>query len=300
VTENYDHLGEAIKLLIGEREERFSLEKPLRLFQFRTWLVDSRKEATSFRDGRFVFTLLQSWTLDRPRRPTRLAPSELLARSIRSDQLRPLFDAVLKRSSLLGLARNSWAPIHERDIKDDRAKIEHLNELTRCRLRLHYTVDIEPSRNNGLLLLRAPTSAMPGPRINKKPGATKLKKLRQIRRLRELFLFSALKYEKLLWYPQTTRSIDTYLELLEFVNNEARDVPYLRQYFSYAKALISILDHETAKRLSFFWPKLEAAEIPPFSPVIMEELDIAGIKRRVRRSAEVTRKAERQLASGSQ
>jgi hypothetical protein len=27
VTENYDHLGEAIKLLIGEREERFSIRK---------------------------------------------------------------------------------------------------------------------------------------------------------------------------------------------------------------------------------------------------------------------------------
>jgi hypothetical protein len=32
----------------------------------------------------------------------------------------------------------------------------------------------------------------------------------------------------------------------------------------------------------------------------MEELDIAGIKPRVRRSAEVTMKAERQLPSGSQ
>jgi hypothetical protein len=176
MAENYDPLGDAIKLLIGERPEKFSLERSLRLFQFRTWLVDYRKEATSFRDGGFIFTLLQSWRLERSRRQTRLAPSELLAHSIRSEQLRPLFDAVLKQSSLLGLARNSWAPLRERDIKDDRAKIEHLNDLTRCRLRLHYTVDIEPSRNNGLLLLRASTSAMPGPRINKKPGATKLKK----------------------------------------------------------------------------------------------------------------------------
>jgi hypothetical protein len=300
VTENYDPLGDAIKLLIGEREERFSLEKPLRLFQFRTWLVDYRKEATSFRDGGFIFTLLQSWKLERPRRQTRLAPSELLARSIRSEQLRPLFDATLKQYSLLGLARNTWAPLRERDIKDDRAEIDHLNELTRCRLRLHYTVDIEPSRNNGLFLLSALTPATPGPRINKKPGATKLKKIRKIRRLRESFLFSELKYEKLVWYPQTTKLVDTYNILLEFMNNEARDVQYLRQYFSYAKALISILDHDTAKRLSFFWPKLEAAEIPLFDPVTLEELDIAGLKPRVRRSAEVTRKAGRQLASGSQ
>jgi hypothetical protein len=145
MAQNYDPLGDAIKLLIGEREERYSLEKPLRLFQFRTWLVGSRKEPTSFRDGRFIFTLLQSWGLERSRRPARLAPSELLARSIRSEQLRPLFDAVLKQSSLLVLARNSWAPLRERDITDDRAEINHLNELTSCRLRLHYTVDIEPS-----------------------------------------------------------------------------------------------------------------------------------------------------------
>jgi hypothetical protein len=40
-----DHLGDAIKLLIGEREETFALEKPFRLFQFRTWLLDYRNEA---------------------------------------------------------------------------------------------------------------------------------------------------------------------------------------------------------------------------------------------------------------
>jgi hypothetical protein len=177
MAENYDALGDAIRLLIGERAEKFSLEKPLRLFQFRTWLVDDRKEERSFRDGGFIFTLLESRRIERSRRRRRAAPSQRLVQSINSHRLRPLFDSTLEHYSLLGLALTVRSPVRERDIQADRMAIEHLNELTRCRLRLHYTADIEPSRNNGLLVMNALSSETAG--MNKRPGVTKVKEIRK-------------------------------------------------------------------------------------------------------------------------
>jgi hypothetical protein len=296
MAENYDPLGDAIKLLIGERPEKFPLERPLRLFQFRTWLVDHCKEARSFRDGGFIFTLLESRRIERSRRKQRAAPSQRLVQSINSDRLRPLFDATLERYSLLGLALTAWAPLRERDIHADRLAIEHLNELTRCRLRLHHTAGIEPSRNNGLLVMNALCPETPG--MNKRPGVTKVKKIRRARRVRESFLFAARDFELIWQFPEDRSITDAYSNLLKIVSIQAQDVEYLRSYFAYVKALMAILDDEAAKHLNLFWAQLPVASIPYFEPLTSEELDIAGLKPRVRRSAEITKKATRQSTPG--
>jgi hypothetical protein len=225
MAENYDPLGDAIKLLIGERPEEFSLERPLRLFQFRTWLVDDGKEAKSFRDGGFIFTLLESRRIERSHRSQRVAPSERLVQSITSHRLRPLFDATLEHYSLLGLALRVWAPLRERDIQADRVEIEYLNELTRCRLRLHHTANIEPSRNNGLLVMNVLSSGSSG--SNKRAGATKVKEIRKARRVRESFLFATLTYKQMSWFPDDRSTTEAYTNLLNIITTQAQDVEYL-------------------------------------------------------------------------
>jgi hypothetical protein len=41
-------IGDAIGLLIGDRKEDFALERPLRLFQLKCWLIDRSKTIHSF------------------------------------------------------------------------------------------------------------------------------------------------------------------------------------------------------------------------------------------------------------
>ena len=62
-------------------------------------------------------------------------------------------------------------------------------------LRLHHTADIEPSRNNGLLVMNALSPETPG--INKRPGVTKVKEIRRARRVLESFLFAARDFESM-------------------------------------------------------------------------------------------------------
>jgi hypothetical protein len=81
---------------------------------------------------------------------------------------------------------------------------------------------------------------------------------------------------------------------------DSDDVEYLTSYFSYAKALLSILDHRTAEKFGVFWPHLNPADLPLLKPVPDKELEDADLGPKVRRNAETTKKAGRQLSSGSQ
>ena len=43
-----DQLAIAIKLLLGDSEERFTYERRLRMFQFQCWLLDTANQDSSF------------------------------------------------------------------------------------------------------------------------------------------------------------------------------------------------------------------------------------------------------------
>jgi hypothetical protein len=126
-------VGDAIKLLIGAREEKFAHEKELKLFQFKAWLIDWRREQTCFRTSGIVFTALAVKQFDLNSRHPRSLPSERFMRSFSSERLRPLIDRTLFRQSLHHFVSIGWLPYRESDVKKDLDHILLLNALTECR-----------------------------------------------------------------------------------------------------------------------------------------------------------------------
>ena len=146
-------VGDAIKLLIGDREEDFDLEKALRLFQLKMWLLEGAKENSSFRRAALIFASLAIYQeQESTSRYSRLTPSEELILAFASRKLRPLIDRAFEHCTIFGLTQIWSLPFMQADVEEHRKEIEVLNALTRSRLRLHFT-GMDPSVNNGALLL---------------------------------------------------------------------------------------------------------------------------------------------------
>ena len=69
-------IGDAIGLLIGDRKEDFALERPVRLFQLKCWLIDRSKTIHSFNRSKKIFASLSISVEERARRLSHLTPSE--------------------------------------------------------------------------------------------------------------------------------------------------------------------------------------------------------------------------------
>jgi hypothetical protein len=215
--------------------------------------------------------------------------------SLGNHKLRPAIDIILEGRSMLQLARSNWWWLFRKDnMTKDFDAIHRLNELTSCRLRL-YDANINPSRNNGLALLMSKIHNNSG------FGCTATRRLRADRRLRESFLFATQNslYEKFIPIIDHKSSLSGLDTLLIKMKIEANDTDHMRLYFSYAKTLVSILDRDAAKGLEQFWSQLEPVEMPPFEPISTEDLERAHLAPKTRRSAETTKKAKRQSATGS-
>jgi hypothetical protein len=280
-------VGDAIKLLIGAREEHFAHEKELKLFRFKAWLIDRRREQTCFRTSGIVFTALAVKQFELNNRQPRSSPSERFIRSFSSERLRPLVDSMLLGQSLHRFVLIHWLPYLESDVKKDLDHILLLNALTECRVRLHWTEGFNPSKNNGVLLFVAGD-------YGRKCKERKIEDIRARRRTRESFLYlAAFKYNNIMTFSDEQDAILTRL------GEEAAEKEHLKSYFADVKALVEILDPPAAKNLANWWAELSPGAIPLLERVTEEELNLAGIRPSARRSPETTNLGHRQAPPGA-
>jgi len=68
-------VGDAVELLIGSREEEFPLERALRLFQFKSWLLDGSKTSGSFSRSALIFAAIAISVKENSKRFNNLTPS---------------------------------------------------------------------------------------------------------------------------------------------------------------------------------------------------------------------------------
>jgi hypothetical protein len=279
-------VGDAIRLLIGDRDEDFALERALRLFQLKCWLIDRIKLIHSFNRSKKIFALLSISVAERSRRFTLLTPSERLA-LLYSSKLQGLINYAFKDKDFFTLMRIRWQPFRSDDVKPDYDEIKLLNNYTRLRFRLYSNKNILPSRNNADVLFGIGT-------LEPYCSESKIKTISRDRRCRELFLFVLeTKYPNFLQFG--TNRAKAHKQLM----TDCSDKDLFRKLFGMVKYLASILDEDLSEILAEFWSHLEPQEIAPLEPLTQHQLDVAGIKPTRRRSAETTKLAARQMPIGS-
>jgi hypothetical protein len=69
-------VGHAIGLLIGDRDEEFDLERALRLFQLKCWLINRFETTVSFNWSKKIFTSMSIGVVERRNRLSHLIPAE--------------------------------------------------------------------------------------------------------------------------------------------------------------------------------------------------------------------------------
>src|SRR3984957_8409433 len=269
-------IGDAIGVLIGDRKEDFALERPLRLFQLKCWLIDRSKTIHSFNRSKKIFASLSISVGERARRLSHLTPSERLA-LLFSSKLHGLINYAFEDGDFFRLSRIRWQPFRSDDVKFAYDEIKLLNTYTCLRFKLLSNKDIMPSRNNAEALFGNGT-------LRPYCSECKIKLISQYRRSRELFLF-VLESQRSDFLQFGINHIKLYNQF----KADAEDKDWFREFFAQVKYLAAILDADLAKRLDGFWPNLEPQQIPPLEPLTQQQLDIAGVKPSRQRSAETTK-----------
>jgi hypothetical protein len=283
--EDVDEVGAAIRLLIGAGNESFELERELRLFQFKAWLLGFPGRYSFPRSALLFATILVT---ARHRKFSLLTSSEAIVLAMMSRELRPLIDYAFNKHKLplYQLTQIWFHPYKEAHRKKPLEGISVLNALTRFRLRLHFTKRMTPSINNGLALLSSAE-------VDTKAGRTSAKALRQRMRVQEAFLYAAQNYPEMMFLPPKPA------EIFGALKREMRETERINEYFALSKSLMKILDEDAAQAFERYWGNLPLVDIPPLQPVSEEEMDEAGIGPRYRRSAKVTKLAKLQAPTGS-
>jgi hypothetical protein len=284
---NIELLGDAIGLLIGDRNEEFDLERALRLFQLKCWLINKFELTTSFNWSKKLFTSLSIGVAERANRLSHLTPAERFTLLFSTGSRQGLINHAFDDKDFFYLIRATWNPFRKDDVKHDYDDIRFLNNYTRLRFALCSNSNIQPSRNNAEILLSKGT-------MEPYCSESTIKIISKERRCREMFLFVLdVHYPNFLQFEPSR--VKTYNKL----KTDAEDQDYFREFFSKVKYLTNVLDTDLAEKLASFWPNLETQEIPPLDPLTQGQLDIAGIKPSRRRSAETTKLAVRQTPVGS-
>jgi hypothetical protein len=178
-----DQLAIAIKLLLGDSEERFTYERRLRMFQFQCWLLDTANQDSSFgrSAARFGAAALSSEISGRSKGGLTKRDAFLL--TIASKNMEQVINRCFATPSNIYALLNAGAfPLSKKSHDDAVRTIKKLNTVLEVRLRLH-AAGRQPSLNNAWKIL--PTLA---PHVGKE---TALKLPRAARRQRQPFLYAA-------------------------------------------------------------------------------------------------------------
>ena len=178
-----DQLAIAIKLLLGESEEKFAYERQLPMFQFQCWLLDTREQESSFRRSAVIFgaAALSREISGRSKRGLGKRDSYLL--TIASKNMEQIINRCFAiPNDMYSLMRAGAFPLSKKSHDDAKAKIEKLNTVLEVRLRLH-AADQPSSLAKTWEML---------PKLAKGIGAkTALEPLHKGRRQRQPFLYAA-------------------------------------------------------------------------------------------------------------
>src|SRR5208282_4478624 len=135
-----DQLAIAIKLLLGDGEEKFTYERQLRMFQFQCWLLDTWKQESSFRQSAMRFgCAVLSREISRTRSRNRsLRTRDCLLLAIATKEIEEVINrCFVKPLNIYDLLRVSRFPHSKQDHDDAAVTIEKLNTVLDVRLRLH-------------------------------------------------------------------------------------------------------------------------------------------------------------------
>jgi hypothetical protein len=97
--EDVDEVGAAIRLLIGAGNESFQLERELRLFQFKAWLLGGPSRH-SFRQSALLFATILMSVRQGQRKFSLLTSSEVIVLAMMSRELRPLIDYAFNKHKI--------------------------------------------------------------------------------------------------------------------------------------------------------------------------------------------------------
>src|SRR5271165_6918540 len=173
---NSDELAIAIRLLLGDSEEKFTCERQLRMFQFQCWLFDTWKQESSFRQSaiRFGGAVLSSEISRISARNKGLGTRDCFLLAIARENVEEILSrSFAKSENIYDLLRVDRFPLLKRHHDAAVATIEKLNTVLEVRLRLHAAGQSSSLANTWKMLPQL------APDIGK---ATTLKPLRMARR----------------------------------------------------------------------------------------------------------------------
>jgi hypothetical protein len=240
-------LAKAVEALVRDEKPVSELERPLRLFQLRYWLIDDEETQVSFRDAGLLFCAA---TIRQEARTLRqrfrgAGGFELMLLTISRQRLRWLINEVFGRKyTIYDLTKTPLIPYDDQKAQKTKNEIQILNALTRFRLRLNETNGFEPSLNNSTQLLYRS-------KLEESCSPTTSKEIERRRRERSAFAFVAAEYGN-----STSGLLDVYLDVVteyteSFDSAESQDHKenVLRDYFARLKYILPTVNEESADEL---------------------------------------------------
>jgi hypothetical protein len=282
-------LAKVIEALIHEGDPISGYERPLRLFQFMYWLIDDAETKESLKESALLFCAIAISQESKKlrKRFTSASGFELLFLTISAPRLRWLINETFARDRrLYDLALIPLVPYDKKLVQKIEREINILNSLTRFQLRLIETVGFEPSLSNSLDLLSTSKN------LAEKSSVTVSKNIEQRRRERSAFLYVAAEHGSgapdIFYIHRDT--VDSFLSVESGGDKEID----LRAYFAKVKGILSVVNEPLADKLGAVWPQLDPIPLDPLQPIDPTDLDTAGIKKKLRRSAKETKAGNRQ------
>jgi hypothetical protein len=283
-----DQLAIAIKLLLGDSEERFIYERQLRMFQFQCWLLGTSNQDLSFKRSAAIFGAAALSREISGRSKRGLGKRDCFLLTIASKNMEQIINRCFATpSNIYELLKAGVFPLSKKSHDEAVGTIEELNTVLEVRLQLHAAGHL-PSLNNAWRIL--PTLA---PHVGKE---TALKLPRAARRQRQPFLYAAERVARE-FFKMNFDGSSTFItpegllsQMAEKVNN--RDS--FRRLCGAAKAIANVIEDDVkwSEEIVSALANVEG-ELPAMEPIPAELLPQKP-PRPPRRPAEETKKAARQ------
>jgi hypothetical protein len=281
-------LRHTVELLCAKRPPLFRFERELRLCQLKTWLLDDGDDLKAVRRTAMTFTAAiigRMMARIRQKRPHH-SPGVRLMTAL-SDQMMLFNFAFPPPLHLYSLYTSySFKQVSDWAAKDA-DEIRCLNELTKWRLRLAKTEGFKPTQTGGLDAYEAARDPA------KDYGKNKLKRFHKARARREAFLFVAMTAR-----PNIIELAPNPAKMLRLLNEHAKQTELFQGYFARCQTALDLLQIENPSAATLRgWSGVDAIPLDDVEPITENEQDALGLYPEGRRSAETTKRAERQKPS---
>ena len=285
-----DQLAIAIKLLLGDSEQRFTYERQLRMFQFQNWLLDTGNLDQSFGRSALIFgaSALSSEISRMRSRNKGLRTKDCFLLAIAKNNMEMIINGCFSRpSNLFALLSAGTFPLSKKGHDDAFATIKKLNTVLEVRLRLHAAGQPSSLAKTWEML----------PKLAKGIGGeTALKPLRIKRRQRQPFLYAAKRVAPEFLTMNFEKAVGPYKVispegLLSQIAAKVENRDSFRRLCGAAKAIAEVIEDDVkwSEEIVSALTNVEA-ELPAMEAIPVELLP----KKVPRRHAEETKKQARQ------